>query len=149
MADIAGALAAIEARFDALWTATPKAFENSPKPNVIDGNGLLKPWVYFEAFVTRAEIHGAGKPGDHVIVEIGDIVATVFTPFNTARSTGMAHAAAIGEIFRVKEFYQSAGACVRSWTPRVGRGEQTVSDNPNGNWWAVTVTIPFEFYHLA
>jgi hypothetical protein len=149
MPDIAGALAAIESRFDTMWTATPKAFENGQAPDVLDGNGLLVPWVHFEAFATRAGIKGAGKPGDHVVVEDGEIVATVFVPVESNRATALQYATAIGEIFRVKEFYQSAGTCVRSWTPRVGRGDVTTSENPNGNWWAVTVTIPFEFIHHA
>jgi len=150
MADIAGALAAIEQRFDAAWTATPKAFENDPAPVVQDGNGIVSPWVYFEAFVTDADIRGVGRPGSHVVIDRGEIVVTVFAPLNSSRAIALQHATAIGEIFRVREFYQvEPGCCVRTWTPLVGRGDRTVSENPDGNWWAVSVTIPFEFIRLT
>lgn len=150
MADIAGALAAIEARFDTAWTVTPKAFENSPAPDVVDGNGIALPWVYFEAYATEADIRGVGRPGNHVVIDRGEIVATVFAPLNSNRSTALQHAAAIGEIFRVQEFHHAEpGCCVRTWTPLVSRGDRTISENPDGTWWAVSVTIPFEFIRFA
>lgn len=150
MADIAGALAAIEARFDAAWTATPKAFENGPAPQVQDVNGILLPWVFFEAYVNEADIRGVGRPGNHVVIDRGEIAATVFVPLNSNRATALQHATAIGEVFRVQEFFHAEpGCCVRTWTPVVGRGDRTVTENPDGNWWAVTVSIPFEFIRFA
>lgn len=150
MADIAGALAAIEERFKSAWSATPYGLENGPEPNVRDGNNLLVPWVYFEAFATASGIKGVGKPGNHVVVDDGEIFATVFVPLGSERGVARQHAVAIGEIFRVKEFFKvETGCCVRTWTPRVGRGEKTVSENPDGNWWAVSVIIPFEFIRFT
>ncbi len=150
MADWAGACAAIEQRLSANWSTTPIGLENGAEPAMQDGSGLLTPWAFCEIESDDANIRGIGKPGSHVVVEDGAIVITVFVPLGTDRSTARTYAGQIGEIFRVKEFYNSEpGCCVRTWTPRVGRGEETVSENPKGKWWAVPVTIPFEFIHLA
>ena len=72
MADIAGALAAIEERFDAAWTATPKGFENGAAPVVIDAEGITLPWVYFEAYAIDADIRGVGRPGSNVVIDDGE-----------------------------------------------------------------------------
>lgn len=150
MADIAGALAAIEARFNSAWTATAKAFPNGAAPTVRDANGIILPWVYFDAYVTDADIRGVGRPGNHVVIDRGEIEATVFVPIDSNRLTALQYAVSIGEIFRVDEFYHAEpGCCVRTWTPLVSRGDRTISENPDGTWWAVSVTIPFEFIRFA
>lgn len=150
MADYAGAVAAIETRLSSNWTTTPIGFENSDDPVQVNGSGDLAPWVFCEIVSDRASIRGAGKPGSHVVIDEGFISATVFVPVGSGRATARQYAVSIGEIFRTKEFYNSdAGACVRTWTPEIGPGNPATSENPSGNWWAVTVTIPFEFFHLA
>ncbi len=146
MADIAGALAAIEAKFRAEWTLTPISMDNDDSgPTTEDADGVSEPFVYFDANSEDSDIIGVGAPGNQTTVDYGVIEATVFVPLGSQRAIARQHATAIGEIFRVKEFYQSAGACVRTWQPRVRRGETTSSENPNGKWWAVAVSIPFEF----
>lgn len=150
MADYDGAVAAIEGRLTANWTTTPIGFENEDDPVQTGGDGNLAPWVFCEVVSDRAGIRGVGKPGSHVVVDEGFISATVFVPVGSGRAIARRHAVAIGEIFRTKEFYNSdPGACVRTWTPEIGPGNPATSENPSGNWWAVTVTIPFEFFHLA
>lgn len=149
MPDFAGAVKAIEDKLKAEWTTTPIGFENEDDPEVTSG-GQLVPWAFCEVLAGRAGIRGVGKPGDHVVVDEGDITVTVFVPRGTGRATALQLATAIGEIFRVQEFYNDVpGACVRTWTPAVGAGNSASSENPSGNWWGVTVTIPFEFIHLA
>ena len=148
--DYAGAVKAIEDRLTANWTTTPIGFENDDRPTVLDGSGNLKPWAYCEILSTESGIKGAGKPGSHVVIDEGLVQVTVFVPAGSGRLLGRQYATAIGEIFRAKEFYNAiSGACVRTWTPEVGPGNPATSENPSGNWWAVAVTIPFEFIHLA
>lgn len=149
MADYAGAVAAIEARLMASWAITPIAFANAEAPMVVAA-GALVPWVYCEVSSLGSTIVGAGRPGDHVNRVAGEIEVMVYVPVGSGRATAMQHAVAIGEIFRVKEFYnEEPGACLRTWVPRVLGGQQAASENPDGNWWMVSVIIPFEFYHLA
>lgn len=148
--DYAGAVKSIEDRLTANWATTPIAFENDGAPSVVDGSNNLRPWVYCEVISTPGGIVGAGKPGAHVVVDEGLVQVIVFVPTGTGRLVARQYATAIGEIFRVKEFYNLiAGACVRTWTPEIGPGNRSQSENPRGSWWAVTVTIPFEFIHLA
>jgi hypothetical protein len=54
MADYAGAVAAMRARFEANWTETAIAFQNEAFGDQTD------PWVYFEVITTTSEIRGAG-----------------------------------------------------------------------------------------
>ncbi len=152
MADYAGAAAAIEARLTANWTTTPIAFENEKLPSGIIGslpNRALNPWVLCEVVGEDGEIVGAGKPGDHVNRLSGTIEITVFVPVDSKRATARGHAVAIGEIFRNQEFYQSAGACVRTWVPWIGGGRRAKSENPDGNWWALPLIVPFEFINIG
>jgi hypothetical protein len=51
-----------------------------------------------------------------------------------------------GEVFRAQTFYNSdPGAKVICGAPSIRGGD---SDADNGNWFGVTVTIPFEFYFI-
>lgn len=150
MPDYAGAVEAIEAKLAAEWTTTPLVFENDEAPATSDGNGNLLPWAVCEVLSTDSGIRGAGKPGSHVTVDEGLVQVTVFVPSGTGRALARQHATAIGELLRTKEFYNTVpGACVRTWTPEISPGNPASSENPSGNWWAVTVTVPFEFIHLA
>ncbi|MBS7699171.1 MULTISPECIES: phage tail terminator-like protein [unclassified Chelatococcus] len=146
MADYAGAVAAIFARLQAQWTATPLAFPNGARPAELDPDtGLLRPWVYAEVIGAGSTIVGAGVPRDHVYVYDGLIKLHVFTPSGTDAAVGFQHAVALGEIFRTQEFYnETSGHCVRSWSPRVDDGGDGDSD---GLWFRVTTTIPFEYWH--
>lgn len=148
MADFAGAAAAIESRLEAQKPAgLPIAWPNRPRPDVVDGGGKPVPWAYAEVIGTGAEIRGVGIPGDHVVVEDGLIMITVYVPDGEGTAPGFALAGQIGEIFRVKEFFQDGpGVCVRSWTPRISGGG---AGDDNGMWFAVVVTIPFEFWRRA
>jgi hypothetical protein len=79
------------------------------------------------------------------------IKAHVFAPVNTGIDDCYAKAVAIGEIFRNQVFYDSvtAGCFVRSGytldgQPRIDQGDASSDD---GQWFAVTATIPFEYWH--
>jgi hypothetical protein len=151
MATHAGAVAAIEARLTANWTTTPIAFENAASdPVVLDGNSVPIPWVFCEVETDAAGIRGVGTPGSHTVLETGVVRVTVFVPVGTERATAQQYADSIGEIFRVKQFYDTdPGACVRTWTPTVSLGRPAETQNPAGSWWAVSVAIPYEFYNRA
>ena len=148
--DLAGALAAIEARLAANWTTTRIAYvniePNDPWPPVNE-NGSLVSWIYVEVDGDGAEIHAFGTPLNQTVIDTGDIRITVFVPKGEGLDQARAHAVALGEIFRQQLFYNSdPTAYVRSGTPRIDGG---IAVSDDGNWVTMTTTVPFEFYHRA
>ena len=68
-----------------------------------------------------------------------------------ARFTGVFNAAPVagkaGDVFRAATFYNAEpGAKVVCYGPSVQGGDSSSDD---GNWFGVTVAIPFEFYFIA
>jgi hypothetical protein len=154
MADYAGAVAAMRARFAAAWNETPIAYQNetpqdadgraiTPWPPV-DGSNKPTPWVYFEVLAASAAIRGAGLPANNIWLTSGFIYVHVFTPEGYAYPDSLRLADAAGEVFRAATFYQGGdGAKVVCMAPLTDGG---ASDADNGNWFRVTCAIPFEFY---
>lgn len=150
MADLTGALEAIEDRLSANWTTTGISFENEDVAAKVDGNGQPIPWVLLETEIDEARPAGFGMPASRLYREWGSVRVLVFVPINRGRKLARQHAVAIGEIYRMARFYDaSPETYVRTYTPRVGRGQEAVSENPKGKWWCVSVSTPFEFYHRA
>lgn len=125
----------------------PIGWPNEARPDVIDVNGNPAPWAYAEVMSTGADIRGVGVPGDHVVVEDGIIMLTVFVPDGEGTATAFGLAGQLGEIFRVQQFYDAEpGVCIRTWTPRISGGD---SGSDDGMWFAVSVSIPFQFWRRA
>lgn len=148
MADFAGAKAAIKAYLAAYWSSFAVVWPNEPKPSLIGGDGNpVACWIYGEIAGTKGQIHGVGVPGDHVVVDDGLIQFTAFVPADTGLDVADAQATALGEVFRVKQFFDAEpGTCIRTWTPSIGADTASAE---SGMWVGVTVTIPFEFWHRA
>lgn len=150
MASLAEAITAIEARLAAGWTTTGISYPNRDAAAKADVSGNPVPWVFCEVETDEADIVGLGQPGNHVVREYGRIIVTVFAPAGSGATLARTYAGQIGEIFRAAKFHDSAPETyVRTWTPVVGRGSEARSENPDGVWWGVAVSIPFEFYHRA
>lgn len=152
MADLAGAMQAIEDRFTAAWGATtPVLFDNGPVFSAVDETtGQPIPWVLLDIENEISQIRGAGKPKNHVNLDEGQIVITVSVPAGSDRATARALAVQAGNIFRTETFYNDTpGFGVRTWMPHVGRGLTGRSENPEGLWYVISVTIPFEFWSIA
>lgn len=162
-ADYAGAIAAIKQRFVDNWLTggqpiTPYGFVNEKSPVKLDqSTGDPVVWVLFEIVSNGSVILGKGTPGNHVAVYDGLIKGHVFGPtldgMGETDSGALQRALAIGEIFRNALFYNgvTAGCYVRSGfdlngPPRIDEGDVTSND---GEWFAVTATIPFEYWHRA
>lgn len=126
-------------RMRAAWTTTPIAFQNEPfeRPDT--------PWVFFEVMSNQSELRGAGTPGDNIWLYEGHILVHVFVPVNSGITLALSYADSIGEIFRAAGFYNDGqGSIVRTGSPKTDGGGTTSDD---GNWFRLTCTIPFEFYH--
>jgi len=154
MPDYAGAKDAIRQRFATAWGATtPIAGQNKGKPDgwsgawpPVDGNGLLRSWVYLEILGTGAPLAGnSGVAGNRVWTYEGFINVHVFVPVGDGDATATALAIQAGEIFRAAEFYNSTpGFAVRTVSPSVDDGDTADDD---GNWFRVTMTCDFTYWH--
>lgn len=145
----------IRERLTANWSTTPITFQNEEPPDpwpptVADPDAPSfpkpAPWVHMEVLGSGSEMRGAGKPGSQVWIYDGLIAIHVFVPIGSGDALARQHAVALGEIFRAKVFYQNVtpGCYVRTWAPRVGEGEKADHD---GNWYRVTMSCPFEYWH--
>jgi hypothetical protein len=149
MADYAGAIAAMRARFVAAWGATtPVEFQAEAPPANPWPPSPAVPWIYFEVIQTESAERGVGMPGAKTWRTTGNIFLHLFVPLNYGMPDTLALAGQAGEIFRAATFYvdNTVGAKVVTSAPSIGGG---ASDADNGNWFGVTVSIPFEFFFIA
>ncbi|MBN9334835.1 phage tail terminator-like protein [Devosia sp.] len=150
MGDFAGAKAAIRQRLIDNWTETPITFQNEPTPTPWppkDADGFPTGFVNLELSTQPASMRGAGQPGSQVWINPGFIYVHVFEPSGTGEAAATQRATAIGEIFRGKVFYETGDGCyVRTWAPRVDGGG---SGSDDGNWFRVTMSVPFAYWHLG
>lgn len=160
-ADYAGAKAAIIQRFLDNWVSgpnllTPVGYVNSVDPTIVDEDGDPRTtpwnstWVMIEVVNSGSRIEAFGSIGNNNVVYYGLIKGHVFVKTGDGTADADAKALAIGEIFRDALFYDNvtAGCFVRSGyrldeQPRIDGGDASSGD---GNWFAVTATIPFEFW---
>ncbi len=146
MADYAGAVAAIRARLEAGWTTTPIAFQNEAFDAPVDPNsGNPSPWAFLEVIGTSSDLRGVGVPGSNAWLYEGLIHVHVFVPVNSGAALAHQYAVTIGELFRAASFYADTPPnVVRTWAPRTDGGG---TDADNGNWYRVTMTCEFHYYH--
>lgn len=152
MADLAGAMAAMEAKFAAAWgSTTPYIFDNDSEMDARDPvTGQPVPWIRFSIENEFSDIRGAGKPKSHVNIDEGQIVILVSVPAHSGRARARELAQQAGEIFRTESFYRDTpGFEVRTWMPHMGRALVGRSENPEGLWYVISVSIPYEFYSIA
>lgn len=148
MPNYAGAKAAIKARLIANWPTTRITFQNEqpaePWPP-LNGSGELEPWINLEILGSGSEIAGTGTHGNHVWTYAGDILVHVFVPVNSSIELADQYAVAIGELFRAAEFYNDIpGYGVRTLAPSIDDGG---SGDDDGNWYRVTMSCPFTYWH--
>jgi hypothetical protein len=148
MGDFAGAKAAIRQRLVDNWATTRVTFQNEapadPWPPK-DSDGFPTAFVNLEISTLDSAMRGAGTPGSQVWVTHGFVYAHVIVPSGEGDGAATAFAAQIGEIFRGKVFYNNGDGCyVRTWAPRVDGGG---SGDDDGNWFRVTMSVPFQYFH--
>jgi hypothetical protein len=145
MADYAGAVAAMKARFAAAWTETPITYANQDPPQ--QPWPPATPWVYVEFIQSNSSLRALGSPTNRSWLTLGHIFIHVFVPINYGIEEPQRLAVAAGEIFRAQTFYNDGlGAKVVCYAPATQGG---ASDADNGDWFRLTASIPFEFYFNA
>jgi hypothetical protein len=150
MPDYAGAKAAIRSRLIAGWSTTRITYQNEtpldPWPPLND-NGTLAPWVNLEIIGTGSQIWTFGKDANRGWRYDGLIHVHVFTPVGSGDGLATTYAVTIGELFRAAKFYDSTeGYYVRTLAPQVDGGD---SGSDDGNWFRVTMTVDFTYWHTA
>jgi len=154
MGSYSAAKAAVRAHLAANWSTTRIAYQNEvpadPWPPV-DVNGWPVPFVYFEMRTLPGQsIRGVGLPGDHLSQTDGFIFVHVFTRAGTGEATAVSYAERIGELFRAKKLFEADGCWLRSWVPRVDEGGEAGAEIAGvnaGNWFHVTLSVPFQYFH--
>lgn len=152
MADYAGAVAAIKARLAANWTTTPIRYQNDRDPPewppTDPNSGLVTPWLFLEVISNQSSIRAAGVPGDNIWLTEGHILIHVVTPIGDGAELAQQYAVAAGEIFRAATFYNDGqGSKVLSGVNPAPRTDGGGTDADKGNWFRVTMTCGFEFFH--
>ena len=151
-----GACKAIEDRLKAAclangWPEETIIFEDGRTPEVIGPDRRLLPWVLCQIESFENKIRTVGGAGRRVTVLSGRINLTLFSPRAedaADRDARRQAADKLSEIFRTVIFYDvEPGVYVRTWMPTIGPGNEARSVNPSGNWWAITIATPFEFFH--
>lgn len=158
MGSLAGAKAAIRQRLEERWTSTRITVPNempaepwpprgAPDPEAPDF-AVFAPWVHLEIATLPAAMRGAGRPGHQVWVTDGFIYVHVFVPAGSGDQIANQYADEIGEIFRGALFYNHGDGCyVRSWAPRSDEGGDATTAADQGNWFRVTMSCPFQYWH--
>lgn len=168
MADWAGACAALKTAFLASWLngagpalKTPVGFPNAKILDVngseinasgppVGTDGAPVVWAFFSILGNGGNIRGVGLPGNRTWLDRGLISMSIFAPAGYGVDDVRPYAVAGGEIFRAKTFYRddTAGAKIVCYAPSIDENE-TRSQTPIGDQFAITASVPFEFYYIA
>jgi hypothetical protein len=149
MADYGGALAAIRSRLEAGWTTTRITYQNErpAEPWPPKTGNVLTPWVNLEINHLGSQIWTFGTDGNRGWRYDGMVHVHVFTPINSGVELAQQYAVTIGELFRAAKFYDDGnGNFVRTLAPQVDGGD---SGSDDGNWFRVTMTVDFTYWHRA
>jgi hypothetical protein len=95
----------------------------------------------------QTALRGVGLPGSQTWLTVGHIFIHTYVPTGSGLADHLALAGKAGDVFRAATFYNAEpGAKVIGKGPSVQGGDSSSDD---GNWFGVTVAIPFEFYFIA
>lgn len=161
MGSYTAAKAAAKAVLTGGWSTTRIAYQNEvpadpwPPQATPPGSSFPKPqpWVYFEMVTMPGQtIRGVGLPGDHLSQTNGFIYVHVLVPAGSGEATATEYAEQIGELYRSKKLYEADGCYLRTWVPRVDEGGNAGADSEiagvnTGNWFRVTMSVPFQYFH--
>ena len=156
MPDIAGAKKAIREKFENDWAELDFSPLAGPPPVQLQNTEPPQtpwpphefPWVYLEIIDTGNDLRGAGTPGNHAWLYTGTIFVHIFVPIDYGIDDVEQWAVKAGDIFKAQTFYNAPGTGVKvicGAPALVGGG----SDADKGTWFRLTMSIPFEYYHLG
>lgn len=137
------AKAAIRSFIEQGFTATPLIWPNER----IDTAEPPARFVAVEVQGVTNEIRGVGDDGHRLFIHPGIIIAHVFTEFGEGEAAADAIADELSSLLSWQQVdAPAAPQIVRTHSPTVHDGEL---NSENGNYWRVTVSVPFDFYYFA
>lgn len=137
------AKAAIRAYIEGGFTTAPLVWPNETH----DLPAAPSPFVAIEVMGVTNSVRGIGEPGNRLFIHPGIILAHVFVPFGIGQAAGDTVADAIGLLLQRKDIAApTLPQLVRTEDPTMIDGELGSED---GNYWRVSVSIPFDFYYFG
>lgn len=137
------AKAAIRSLIELGFTTTPLLWPNER----IDSAEPPVRFVAIEVQGVTNEIRGVGDDGNRLFIHPGIVLAHIFTEFGEGETTADSIADEIANLLSWKQFDAPASPqMVRTHSPTMHDGEL---NSENGNYWRVTVSVPFDFYYFA
>ncbi len=135
------ARAAIRAYIEAGFTTAPLVWPNERH----DLPDVPTAFVAVEVEGVSNSIRGVGDPSNRLFIHPGIILAHCFVVFGTGSAAADGIAGALALLLTRKEFAApTLPQIVRTEDPTTYEGELASDD---GNYWRVTVSIPFDFYY--
>jgi uncharacterized protein DUF4128 len=132
---------AIRAYIEAGFTAAPLLWPNERHSDT----ATPQSFVAVEVKGATNNIRGIGLPGSRLFIHGGVIMAHVFVPFGVGQATGDDLADAIALLLTRKDIPAPSGVqVVRTEDPSTYDGELSDED---GNYWRISVSVPFDFYY--
>lgn len=144
---LAPAITAIKAQMAAQFTAWPVRWPNerlaapvSSGGYPVDAEGNARPFVEAEVIGGQNRIRGVGAPGQRLWIHPGLIRVYIAVPNGTGTDEAQVKADLIAAAFERKEF----GSLVRCHDASIFDG---VAGFEEGNYYALMLSIDFEFYY--
>ena len=125
---------ALRGRMESEWDVAGVAVHYQ---NVTPAQQPNSPFVFFEILWGEAFKASIGSPGAELYRHPGVLMVHAFVKTNTGTKRLIEIAGRVAEIFRTQRF-----GGVRTETPSIGRPGPGSED---GNWYRVTVSIPFTY----
>jgi hypothetical protein len=134
---------AIRSYIEAGFTTAPLVWPNEAH----DLPATPAAFVAIEVQGVSNSIRGVGQPGNRLFIHGGLILANVYVPFSVGSKAGDDLADAIGLLLTRRDIAApSVPQVVRTEDPTVHDGELGDED---GNYWRVSVAVPFDFYYFG
>ena len=134
---------AIRSYIEAGFTTAPLVWPNEAH----DLPATPAAFVALEVQGISNSIRGVGQPGNRLFIHGGLILANVYVPFSVGSKAGDDLADAIGLLLTRRDIAApSVPQVVRTEDPTVHAGELGDDD---GNYWRVSVAVPFDFYYFG
>jgi hypothetical protein len=139
----ADAVAAIRSRLGNPFGSVPLAYPNESFDPPDDGGSPPSPlpWIYLEVLGGPSDMTAFNSPGKRVVTERGTIFAHCFVPVGTGDQAAYQLAGEVGAALRMAAF-----SGIQTEAASIGGGE---SGDDSGNWFRVSVSVPFTVHYAA
>lgn len=129
------------------FTAIPASRHSYPNDDQFKLPSPPAHWLRVEVQGTENRVHSVGSPGNRLFLHDGIAWLHVFAPFGTGEDEAGAFADQLGTLLQRRDIpAPTVPQIVRTEDPSVNPGER---DSENGNWYRISVSVPFQFFYFA